>query len=31
MKTFMAAFPDWRWDLTSLYVASPNLVICEFL
>src|ERR1700704_969419 len=31
MTGFMAAFPDWRWDLTSLHVASDNLVICEFL
>ena len=31
MKGFMAAFPDWRWDLSSLYVVGDNLVICEFL
>jgi hypothetical protein len=31
MKGFMKAFPDWRWDMTSLHVVDEHLVICEFL
>jgi SnoaL-like domain len=31
MKGFMKSFPDWRWDMSSLYVINENLVICEFL
>jgi predicted ester cyclase len=29
MVPFFAAFPDWRWDMTSL-IASDDRVVCEF-
>jgi predicted ester cyclase len=29
MVNFFAAFPDWRWDMTSL-MASGDRVVCEF-
>jgi ketosteroid isomerase-like protein len=29
MVKFFAAFPDWRWDMTSL-IASGDRVVCEF-
>jgi predicted ester cyclase len=29
MMHFFAAFPDWRWDMTSL-MASGDRVVCEF-
>jgi len=31
MRSFMIAFPDWRWDLQSLHVVNESLVVCEFL
>ncbi|UFS59932.1 nuclear transport factor 2 family protein [Subtercola endophyticus] len=30
MKAFLAAWPDWSWDLTTI-TSSGNLVVCEFL
>jgi len=29
MENWFKAFPDWRWDMTSL-TASGDLVVCEF-
>ena len=29
MEKFFTAFPDWRWDMTSL-IASGDRVVCEF-
>lgn len=29
MENFFTAFPDWRWDMTSL-IASGDRVVCEF-
>jgi hypothetical protein len=29
MVNFFTAFPDWRWDMTSL-IASGGRVVCEF-
>jgi ketosteroid isomerase-like protein len=29
MMNFFTAFPDWRWDMTSL-IASGDRVVCEF-
>ena len=29
MENFFAAFPDWRWDMTTL-IASGDRVVCEF-